>query len=192
MLYRTAQEYRPFPNLPLKNAVHVAFEVPAAVRALHLPPGGRILELGCGRGFALLALAYACRPARLVGAEIDAVAAAEACERLASAGVQSEVVVADVRSLPFADGTFDAVVDFGTCYHVARAEDALAEVARVLEPGGVFLHETRASQLVAHPIRGLRGALPWRAEPSLVPAETALLWATRRRVPATSGEHVSR
>ena len=175
-------EYRPFPSLAVKNSVHSTLEVPAAVRTLRLPRAASLLEVGCGRGFALLALARSCLPARLVGVDVDRDALAEAAHRLRVAGVESELVAADVRALPFAAASFDAVVDFGTCYHVARAAAALTEIERVLRPGGVFLHETRVSQLVAHPIRAFGRGLPWPAAPSFTPCGDALLWATRRRL----------
>lgn len=174
-------EYRPFPSLALKNSVHSALEVPAAARALRLPRDSALLEVGCGRGFALASLARCCRPARLVGVDVDRDALVEASHRLADAGVDAELVVADARALPFPAASFDAVVDFGTCYHVARPEAALREIERVLRPGGLFAHETRVGQLVAHPIRAFGRALPWSASPSLVPCGDRVLWATRRR-----------
>ncbi len=74
------------------------------------------------------------------------------------------------------------MVDFGTCYHVARREQALREIARVLAPRGLFVHETRASQLLAHPVRSFGRRLPWPALPELRPHRHALLWASRIRV----------
>ena len=183
MQYSRHREYRAFPSLVLKNSVHSTLEVPAAARVLRLPPAASMLEVGCGRGLALVALARSCRPERLVGVDIDRDALAEAGRRLHETGVEAELVPGDVRALPFAAASFDAVLDFGTCYHIARADVALAEIERVLRPGGVFLHETRFSQLVAHPIRAVGRRLPWPAAPSLAPSRDALLWATRCRAP---------
>jgi SAM-dependent methyltransferase len=55
--------------------------------------------------------------------------------------------------MPFADGFFDVVVDFGTCYHIARSEQGLREIERVLTTGGTFATETRLNQFFSHPIR---------------------------------------
>ena len=44
--------------------------------------------------------------------------------------------VSDVRALPFASGSFDAVYSMGTVEHFDETQDALAEIARVLKPGG--------------------------------------------------------
>ena len=171
--------YRAFPNLPHKNVLQRCVEVPALVRALAIPHGRRMLEVGCGRGVALPALARLCRPAYLAGLELDCGAFAEAARTVAATGTAADVFQADVRSMPFPDESFDVVLDFGTCYHVERPEQALAEIERVLAPGGVFVHETLAGQALAHPVRSLGRGLPWEAAPRLAESRTALLWGSR-------------
>jgi SAM-dependent methyltransferase len=52
-----------------------------------------------------------------------------------------------------ADESFDVAVYFGTCYHIARNEQGLREIERVLATGGTFVTETRLSQFLSHPIR---------------------------------------
>jgi hypothetical protein len=64
---------------------------------------------------------------------------------------------------------------------VAAPDRALNEIARVLAPGGRFVHETRLSQRLAHPIRS-RTRLPWRAAPRLTRDRTAVLWSARRAI----------
>ena len=98
---------------------------------------------------------------------------------LDTCGVAAELFQGDVRSLPFPDGAFDVVLDFGTCYHIATPERALAEIARVLAPGGRLIHETPLAQLLAHPVRSSGRLLPWSAVPELVPHRNALLFASR-------------
>jgi SAM-dependent methyltransferase len=51
-------------------------------------------------------------------------------------GAPLRAAVADVRRLPFADGSFDAVYSMGTVEHFAETEGALAEICRVTKPGG--------------------------------------------------------
>jgi SAM-dependent methyltransferase len=171
--------YRPFPNKARRNATQEAIEIPVMVRALKLPKGKRILEVGCGRGVALAPLAKLCRPARLVGLDIDGELLAEAEERIKTRHVQAELYQHDVRLMPFADESFDLVIDFGTCYHITQPERALREIARVLCAGGMFVHETPVNQLLTHAVRSFGRRLPWVAVPDLVPQRHAVLWASR-------------
>ena len=149
--------------------------------SLALPEGGRVFEVGCGRGVALPVLARLLRPRRLVGVDVDRSLLELARSRCGVPAGVVELRLADVRALPFADASFDLVVDFGTCYHVASHQDALSEIARVLADRGLFAYETRLSQRLSHPLRSRGRRLPWRGVPALVPRRHALLWAFRER-----------
>ncbi len=175
------REYRPFPNEEGRNIRQATLEVPLMVRALGLPTGGRVLEVGCGRGVALPGLARLLRPSRLAGLDIEPAFLAEARLRLDAEGIAAELVPGDVRRMPFPRASFDVVVDFGTCYHIARPGAALAEIARVLVPGGLFVHETQVSQLLSHPVRGFGRRLPWKPFACFKRHRTAVLWSARRR-----------
>jgi ubiquinone/menaquinone biosynthesis C-methylase UbiE len=176
-----------------RNGMHARFEVPLLVRALRVPRGGRVLEVGCGRGVALPVLAERLTPFELLGVDIDATSLAAASWRLRRAGIAATIMEADVRDLPLESASVDLVIDFGTCYHVSGGEDgacaALREVARVLRPGGLFVHETAVAQHLAHPVRSFGRSLPWRAVPALVPERAAVLWAMRRRVAGSRGSN---
>src|SRR5262245_13956449 len=179
---REEREYRPFPNESGRNTRQVMIEVPLMVRALGLPTGGRVLEVGCGRGVAIPVLARLLRPTRLAGLDIDSALLDEARAHADAEGIAVELVPGDVRCMPFPDGAFDLVVDFGTCYHIARAAEALAEIARVLAPGGLFVHETPLSQLFAHPFRSFGRRMPRTFSMGFERHTAALLWAARRRL----------
>jgi SAM-dependent methyltransferase len=84
---------------------------------------GRVMDLGCGTGHSWTELS----PRETVGVDIDAAALA---------GQERETHQADMRSLPFPDAGFDAVVSVQSIEHVPDARPVLAEVARVLAPGG--------------------------------------------------------
>jgi ubiquinone/menaquinone biosynthesis C-methylase UbiE len=172
-------DYRPFPNVERRNAWQERAEIPLLIAALGLGRGGRVLEIGCGRGVALAPLARRLAPTRLAGLDVDAGLLAQARVRVANCAIDVELALGDVRALPFPDASFDVVVDFGTCYHVSRRARALAEIARVLVEGGRLVHETRLSQWLSHPVRSWWRRLPWQAVPELARECYALLWATR-------------
>lgn len=176
---RQPEAYREFPNAERRNCIQKRLEVPALVWLLGLPRGQRMLEVGCGRGVALPVLAELCEPSRLTGLDVDPGKLAAAERHLSARGVAAELRCGDVRQMPFPDGSFDVVIDFGTCFHISRPEAALSEIARVLGEGGVLVHETPLSQLLAHPCRAAGRRLPWAAAPELAPCGTALLWSRR-------------
>lgn len=174
-------EYRPFPNEEGRNTRQAQWEIPALVRALGLPTDARILEVGCGRGVALPVLDRLLSPRRLVGLDIEEELLLEAADNLREHGAKAELLQGDVRQMPFADEAFDVVIDFGTLYHIARPQLALAEIARVLTPGGTFVHETKASQFLAHPVRSHGRRLPAPAAFDLRQGRWAMLWASRTK-----------
>jgi ubiquinone/menaquinone biosynthesis C-methylase UbiE len=173
--------YRAFPDVEARNFNQEMIEVPLMCLLLDLPVDARVLEVGCGRGIALPPLARKLSPRSLTAIDIDAALVEEARGRARDRGIAAVIQRADVRCLPFSGGSFDVVIDFGTCYHLDRPDRALAEIERVLVPGGFLVHETRAAQLLSHPIRSFGRRLPWRAIPTLLPDRHAGLWATRRK-----------
>ena len=103
--------------------------VAAYAAAAELLPPGRVLDLGCGVGHSYELLA----PRETVGVDI----AAGALE-----GQQRETVVADMRELPFGDASFASVLSVQSIEHVPDPERVLAEVRRVLQPGGAAVFVT--------------------------------------------------
>ena len=178
-------EYRPFDNVETRNGLQALLEIPLMIRALRLPRGGGVLEVGCGRGIALPVLFDHLEPSELVGLDLDAALLAEAQARVWRTGTEATLVEGDARDLPFESGRFDLVIDFGTCYHASDTIDgrraALCEVSRVLRDGGLFVHETRVAQRLAHPVRSLGRTLPWHDVPELAPDRSAVLWGARRK-----------
>jgi ubiquinone/menaquinone biosynthesis C-methylase UbiE len=174
-------EYQPFPNEEGRNNRQSQLEIPAMVRALGIPSGKRILEVGCGRGVALPVIDRLCRPRLLVGLDIDPELLVEAAANLREHETPAQLCAADVRRMPFADGAFDVIIDFGTLYHIAKPQAASAEIARVLAPGGMFVHETMASQLLSHPVRSRGRRLPRLEHDGLRHERWAMLWASRTK-----------
>jgi SAM-dependent methyltransferase len=97
--------------------------------------GCDVLDAACGSGFGTLMLAEA--GARTVtGVDLDPLAVETATERVGDA---AEIRHADVRSLPFADDSFDLVVCFETIEHLPNPDRALDELRRVLRADGLLL-----------------------------------------------------
>lgn len=107
---------------------------------------GRVLELGAGTGANLPF--YPAAVERLVLAEPDRHMRARLQARAARERPGAEVVDAAAEALPFEDASFDAVVSTLVLCSVEDLERALAEVRRVLRPGGtlVFLEHVAADQ----------------------------------------------
>ena len=180
-LREPAREYVAFPGVPRRDAWQAAIEIPLIVRAFGIARGLRVLEIGCGRANAFAPFVARCAPRRLVGLDIDASLVSEARRNVKAAGIAAELFLGDARRLPFGNAEFDLVFDFGTCYHITFPDRALAEIARVLVPGGRLIHETPFGQLLAHPIRTSGRRLPWSVVPELEPERDALLFASRVR-----------
>jgi ubiquinone/menaquinone biosynthesis C-methylase UbiE len=167
--------------MPARNSLQSRVEIPLLVRSLRLPGGGSLLEVGCGRGVAIPEFARRLKPDRIVGLDSDQQLLDVATEYLTRAGIEATLINADVRTIPMDDVSIDIVIDFGTCYHIDEPEKALSEIRRVLKPGGLFVHETRASQLLAHPLRSFGRSIPWEVIPDVVPERRAGLWTARRK-----------
>lgn len=114
--------------------LHAALDpvrVPFLRHALDDLESPRVLDVGCGGGFLLRALAE-------LGAAPVGVDVAAAALR-AAASVTSALVRADGARLPFANASFDAVLLSEVLEHVAEPERVLREAGRVVRAGGIIL-----------------------------------------------------
>lgn len=114
-------------------------QAPPHRRALAEGLAGDVLELGVGTGAMLPYYGdHADASLSLHGAEPDPGMYRRAREAAATHGVDIDLACARAEALPYADDSFDAVVESGVLCSVPDVPAALAEVARVLEPGGEF------------------------------------------------------
>lgn len=107
----------------------------AYVSDVEFPREARVLEVGCGTGAVTRTLARWTSVTKVVGVDPSPLFVSKARE-LGIGLINVSFEVADGRSLPFEDKTFDVVVYHSTLCHVPGPERALAEGLRVLRPGG--------------------------------------------------------
>jgi SAM-dependent methyltransferase len=145
---------------PLRSNTHGAYNEPVALlrEIERLPRGARMLELGAGGGFfgaELHRLGFQC----LTLSDFSATALAALRTRAPGA----LLVGADAARLPFADAAFDVVISSDVIEHIPEVEQHVAEVARVLAPGGRYLLKTpnRVAAEVFYRLRGLHDAYFW-------------------------------
>jgi 2-polyprenyl-3-methyl-5-hydroxy-6-metoxy-1,4-benzoquinol methylase len=100
-----------------------------------IPAGSRVLDVGCGPGIWTRELAR--RGYRVSAIDLTAAAVEMTRRSLDLFGLKAEVQQADAENLPFPDGSFDAVVSHGVIHHTPDTERCVAEIARVLHPGGI-------------------------------------------------------
>ncbi|MGW3719532.1 class I SAM-dependent methyltransferase [Streptomyces sp. NPDC005133] len=141
----------------------------AAVEALGLRPGDAVLDAGCGTGRALPALRDAVGPqGTVLGADLTP-AMLQAAVR-AGRDRNGRLLLADVARLPLRNTSLDAVFGAGLISHLSHPGPDLAELARVVRPGGqlaLFHPIGRAALAARHGRRITDDDL--RAEPNLRP-----------------------
>jgi len=114
------------------------------------PRGRTALDVGSGGG--LLAEEFARLGFRVTGIDPSGESVAAARAHAVDRGLEIEYVVGAGEELPFADASFDIAYCCDVLEHVDDLDRVLAETARVLKPGGVYLYDTinrtRRSRLV--------------------------------------------
>ena len=105
----------------------------------HLKPGLRVLDFGCGPGNISVGLAERIAPGELHGVDMEE-SQIELGRAAAAAGGHDNMTlhVGNVLSLPFEDNFFDVAHCHAVLMHVPETQPALAEVKRVLKPGGII------------------------------------------------------
>lgn len=109
-----------------------------AIELMTIPAGARVLDLGCGSGWATRLIAEKASNGSVVGVDI-----ADEMIRLArdtsSSLTNVEFQVASAEKLPFPDSEFTHAFSMESLYYYADVLGALREIRRVLYPGGLFV-----------------------------------------------------
>jgi ubiquinone/menaquinone biosynthesis C-methylase UbiE len=111
---------------------HAGFFLPQLMR------GWRVLDAGCGPGTITLGLARRVAPGLVTGVDAEDSQFAKAREQAEREGLNVEFRKASVYQVPFQDECFDAVFSHALLEHLNDPGAALAELRRVLKPGGLI------------------------------------------------------
>jgi len=117
----------------------LAINAGAAARLVATLPAGRyarVLDLGCGTGFAALAATRALAPEEVVGVDVSEGMLARCRERLDGEAPRTRALLGRADAIPVANGWADLVVATMVLQWVDDRPAALAEIARVLAPAG--------------------------------------------------------
>lgn len=148
---------------PERVCIQMYHRVATLVEGADALRGKDVLEVGCGRGGGASYLARYLSPRRMVGVDLGRTNIAT-CRR-AHSSPNLEFLQGDAQALPLPDSSVDVVVNVESSHAYPSFDRFLAEVARVLRPGGWLL---LADVRDAEALRGFEESLaaaPW--EPAL-------------------------
>lgn len=139
-------------NNALRASIQRRFEARRLLRMGGPMDGGAALEIGCGRGVGTQLIFEVFAADRVDAFDLDPRMAEQARRRVARYGDRARIWVGDATAIAAPDASYDAVFDFGIIHHIPRWRGALAEVRRVLKPGGRFYAEEVLSDFIHNPL----------------------------------------
>ena len=113
-------------------------QIESLARNFRLRPGMKLLDAGCGFGYAMRAWGRYCMPrGELVGLDRDRKLLAQAARFCSKEGLgRARFVAGDIGKMPFQNNVFDVAMAHVVFCHLAEPEKALDEMIRVTRPGG--------------------------------------------------------
>ena len=112
---------------------YIEASVRETLRRIDLRDGDAILDVGCGTGTLLAAIAERVPVAKLAGLDLSPAMLSVTRRKL---GDRASLVAGEAGRLPFPDRRFDLVVSTSALHYWPDPAEGLAEIARVLKPGG--------------------------------------------------------
>lgn len=102
--------------------------------------GKVVVDYGCGPGNDLVGFSEFSKPARLIGVDVSTTALETSKKRLALHGKSAELIriMEDDNHIPLESDSVDLVHSSGVLHHAKNLESAIAEIRRILKPGGKF------------------------------------------------------
>ncbi|HJQ68936.1 MAG TPA: class I SAM-dependent methyltransferase [Blastocatellia bacterium] len=123
------------------------------------PSGSRVLEVGCGLG--TMAMNWARHGASVTAVDLNPTSIVMTRRRFSLFGLDGDIRLGDARSLSFEDETFDYAYSWGVLHHSPNLERSVAELMRVVRPGGGYgiMLYNRRSVLYLYVVRYIEGFL---------------------------------
>jgi ubiquinone/menaquinone biosynthesis C-methylase UbiE len=148
----------------------------------------QVLDVGCGQGADARALCRQLRPgSQYIGIDVSETSVRLAARPGPGLGVQPSFIHGSAEALPFPDAVIESVWSNGVLHHMAEPARGIAEVHRVLRPGGrayVTLYRTWSPKLLlAHVLRGVQAAF----DRMLRRDRTFYAWIVGRHLPRQLG-----
>ncbi|MCW3036895.1 MAG: hypothetical protein JWM17_2207 [Actinobacteria bacterium] len=154
----TAQQWAEVLELRATNPSQIQLRADL-IAAAWLKPGDTVVEVGCGTGITLVDLTVAVGPGgRTLGFEPQPLFAELARRRLGERGLErASVEIGTAEAIPLGDATVDAAVAQTVLVHVPGAAAALAEMCRVVRPGGrvASIDQDGDALVIDHPDKAL-------------------------------------
>ncbi len=139
-------------NNPIRAAIQRHYAAPVFAKLAGPATLGRVLEIGCGNGVGVEIILDVLGAREVDAFDLDPALVAQARQRLARRGAAVRLWSGSATRILAPAASYDAVFAFGVLHHLPDWQAGLAEVVRVLRPGGLFYAEESYASFITHPV----------------------------------------